>query len=380
MKLINLFLFFSVFMGFSNPIEDSITNSNSAPECTVTVSVTPISCTTNGLSSNDGRISVVASATSGTTAIQWSSATSSVLIPGAWEQNALTPGAYTIEVFHNGSSVYKETHLVEAPDNFEMSIEKVDNRCYGASQGSISISATGGTPPYEYSIDNGANYAESSAFEGLPKGNYTILVKDSNNCIISQAISISQGPYFAVYHPEALVVEHCLTQQEIDNAFTAWLAGFKYSGGTALVKESIAHDPIPGPCGGSIIVTYTAIDDCGVEKSCESTFTVPSKSDLTFTTQAEPLKLSCVVNSQIAIQQWLSNHGNASVASTCEVVWTNNYSEELWDNNCNNSRSITVTFTASNGCERIETTAIFSIDDSIAPELSSTPENITVSC
>src|SRR5690606_28927973 len=299
---------------------------------------------------------------------------------GAWEQNALTPGAYTIEVFHNGSSVYKETHLVEAPDNFEMSIEKVDNRCYGASQGSITISATGGTPPYEYSIDHGANYVESSAFVGLPKGNYTILVKDSNNCIISQAISISQGPYFAVYHPEALVVEHCLTQQEIDNAFAAWLTGFKYSGGTALVKESIAHDPIAGPCGGSIIVTYTAIDDCGVEKSCESTFTVPSKSDLTFTTQAEPLKLSCVVNSQTALQQWLSNHGNASVASTCEVVWTNNYSEELWDNNCNNSRSITVTFTASNGCERIETTATFSIDDTIAPELSSTPENITVSC
>jgi gliding motility-associated-like protein len=290
------------------------------------------------------------------------------------------PGAYTVEVFHDGVSVYKKTHLVEAPDNFEISVEKTNNSCYGASEGSISITATGGTPPYLYSIDNGANYSGTPTFNGLPKATYSIRVKDSNDCIVSQTILISQSPYFSVYHPAALEVDTCLTQEDIDAAFTTWLTGFNYSGGTAPITESITHDLIPSPCGGSITVTYTAVDQCGVEKSCESTFTVPQKNDLEIATQAQPMLVSCEANPETAFQQWLTSHGNASATSTCDVQWTNNYSEDLWDNSCENSRNITVTFTVSNGCESVETTATFSIEDTTAPVLSSAPENITVSC
>ena len=380
MKIINLFLFFSFLIGLSNPIKNTISFPKSVPECSVTVSVTPISCTTQGIPSNDGSIKVVASVSSGSTAIEWTSGTASTLIPNVWAQNSLMAGEYTIEVFHNGASVYKQTHIIEAPNTFDATFVKTDNLCYQGKEGSITISANGGTPPYQYSINNGLQYSTNATFEDLPKGDYQAIVMDAKGCMITEAVKISQGPFLSVSHPPSLEVPACLGQAEIDAAFNSWLSEFKYSGGTKPLKESFSYDPIPSPCGGSITVTYTVVDDCGVEKTCDAVFTVPQKSDLTITTEAQPMTVSCESDPEMVFQQWLTNHGNATANSNCDVVWTNNYSPELWDSSCENSKNITVIFTASNGCENLETTATFSINDTTAPELSNTPEDITVSC
>jgi hypothetical protein len=46
----------------------------------------------------------------------------------------------------------------------------------------ISLSASGGTPPYLYSVNN-LNYSGIAVFNQLPSGNYTGYVKDVNGCI-----------------------------------------------------------------------------------------------------------------------------------------------------------------------------------------------------
>ncbi len=45
----------------------------------------------------------------------------------------------------------------------------------------ITVNVSGGTAPYQYSID-GVNWQPSSTFNGLPRGETTIYVKDANNC------------------------------------------------------------------------------------------------------------------------------------------------------------------------------------------------------
>jgi len=57
--------------------------------------------------------------------------------------------------------------------------------------GSLSITAGGGTPAYEYSINNGVTYQASNSFTGLATGIYPIRVRDLNGCTVNTSATIS---------------------------------------------------------------------------------------------------------------------------------------------------------------------------------------------
>src|SRR5882757_9969471 len=54
----------------------------------------------------------------------------------------------------------------------------------GKSDGSVSVRASGGTPPYTYSIDN-ISWQSSGIFTNMSAGGYILYVKDANGCIRS---------------------------------------------------------------------------------------------------------------------------------------------------------------------------------------------------
>lgn len=59
---------------------------------------------------------------------------------------------------------------------------KNDLSCFQNGTGQIVVTGSGGTAPYTYSINNGANYQVSNTFSGLSAGTYSIRVKDANGC------------------------------------------------------------------------------------------------------------------------------------------------------------------------------------------------------
>jgi hypothetical protein len=63
--------------------------------------------------------------------------------------------------------------------------------CFGGSDGSVSFHGTGGTSPYEYSI-NSVDYQFSGTFTGLTSGNYTGYVRDANGCTDTIARNINR--------------------------------------------------------------------------------------------------------------------------------------------------------------------------------------------
>jgi hypothetical protein len=75
-------------------------------------------------------------------------------------------------------------------------VATVDVGCYGASEGEIVITATGGTGVLEYSIDGGTSYQTDPNFFGLTAGDYTLIIKDENACEVpygNNPVVISQG-------------------------------------------------------------------------------------------------------------------------------------------------------------------------------------------
>jgi len=72
----------------------------------------------------------------------------------------------------------------------ELKIDNIDKKtyngadlsCSNAADGQITVTASGGTTPYQYSKDNGATYQSSNVFSGLSAGIYQIVVKDANGC------------------------------------------------------------------------------------------------------------------------------------------------------------------------------------------------------
>jgi hypothetical protein len=68
--------------------------------------------------------------------------------------------------------------------------------------GTITISALYGTPPYQYSINNGLTYQSSGLFFGLCPNTYTIITKDSLNNSVNNSVTIGYKQAPVVYQLE----------------------------------------------------------------------------------------------------------------------------------------------------------------------------------
>src|SRR5690606_15133294 len=158
---------------------------------------------------------------------------------------------------------------------------------------------------------------------------------------------------------------------------------FSFEGGINAVESGLENCTIPDACGGEVVVNYSVTDDCGDIESCSATFSVEAPGDLILENESENLTVECGTdNTDSEFLNWLNNNGNSSVSGSCGVTWANNYSDSNWETTCGNIKEITVTFTATDACNRtIETTATFTYTDTTAPVFSGAlPTDATVDC
>ena len=68
-----------------------------------------------------------------------------------------------------------------------------DLSCFADQSGTINITGTGGTPPYDYNL-NGGFWQDDSDFANLEAGDYVINVRDANQCVAICNITINEPP------------------------------------------------------------------------------------------------------------------------------------------------------------------------------------------
>src|SRR5690606_21260839 len=156
-----------------------------------------------------------------------------------------------------------------------------DVTCFGAADGEITVTASGGTAAYEYSIDGGTTYQVSNVFGGLSPGAYTITVRDANNCTATTAVvNITQ--------PTELVISETHTDAICDENGTVTISvtggTAPYSGlGTFTGLSSGDHDfTVIDNNGCSKTITVELKDFCGPEIFLPNVFTPEGDKDNVF--------------------------------------------------------------------------------------------------
>jgi gliding motility-associated-like protein len=104
--------------------------------------------------------------------------------------SGLNPGTYfltTEDAFGCQSTV---SFAIVQPSPLTATLTVAPTKC-NLNNGSIGITASGGSSPYSYSINNGITFQSNSLFNNLAPGNYTLTIKDAHNCQVTVPASVA---------------------------------------------------------------------------------------------------------------------------------------------------------------------------------------------
>ncbi len=140
---------------------------------------------------NNGSIKVVASGGSGTYGF--------MIDGGAIQPDSLfrglAAGSYEVSASDASGCSSSMQVTVKNKNGLNVSFQTTSAGC-NSSNGSIAVSVIDGTAPYAFKMNNG-DFSSANTFEGLPRGDYTIAVKDATGCIITQKIKVKSGVSYA---------------------------------------------------------------------------------------------------------------------------------------------------------------------------------------
>ncbi|HRF99754.1 MAG TPA: PKD domain-containing protein [Bacteroidia bacterium] len=219
---------------------------------TINVSSTPTIATSITNTTICNGKSVIASVT-GATTYTW-------LPSGSGNTSTLTPSSTTVYTVtgSNGSCVSSpKTFTVNVNSNPVLSNTTTNVTCFGLCNGSTTITATGGSAPYVYTLVQGTPICTSTTCNNLCAGAYTINVTDINGCTGTSNITISQ--------PTQLVATISNTNATCSSC-TDGAASVLASGGTPAYTYSWTPLALTTPNASSLAVgcyTATVVDANG---------------------------------------------------------------------------------------------------------------------
>ena len=105
----------------------------------------------------------------------------------------LSAGSYNVKVTDAEQCSKSFQFEIEAEaGSVDFTVSQSESAGCGTSMGAISIEATGGTPPYMYSVDASA-FGDNDSFSNLSAGTHEIKVKDSESCEVTKNYYVTSG-------------------------------------------------------------------------------------------------------------------------------------------------------------------------------------------
>ncbi len=155
----------------------------SPPPMVILPNISPVRC----YGESNGGIRINVSGSTPPLQITWSTGEDSVAIANK------PAGYYTVTIRDANNCAESESFYIpqsDSPLEFDYTVN--DLRCYGDLQGSIFLSASGGTHPYSFRLHNGEHEVNGNNHAALPGGAYNFRVIDAYGCEIAASAIINE--------------------------------------------------------------------------------------------------------------------------------------------------------------------------------------------
>ena len=256
----------------------------------------------------------------------------------------LAAGSYTVTVTDaNGCTATRNFTITEPTAISLTSGSQTDVSCNGGTNGSASVSPSGGTPSYTYSWSPSGGTAATAT--GLAAGSYTVTVTDTNGCTATRNYTITQ--------PSAINTATGSQTNVSCNGGTNGSASVTPSGGTPSYTYSWSPTggtaaTATGLAAGSYTVTVTDANGCTATRNY--TITEPTSID---TATGSQTNVSCNggTNGSASVSPSGGNPGytyswspSGGTAASATGLAAGSYTVTVTDaNGCTATRNYTIT-------------------------------------
>ncbi len=246
-------------------ITDAVTNCTAtasatiapAPsELTATNTPTPLTCVT------DGTVTITASGGSGGYRFELVQPDATVLPfqSGNTFTGLTQAGSYTVNVEDVNGCDVTTTFTLTTPVNPTATLDATTDVCLDPVNGAtIVVTASDGTPPYEYSLNGGA-FDSSNTFTNLAPNTYNIVVRDVFGCQTTTPLTLTIAPQLTAA-PQITKGLDCTTtpDAEITVTITGGTSPFTYD--VNIGGAGFAGPPAPVAVSGNTFVFTAAAAD-----------------------------------------------------------------------------------------------------------------------
>ncbi len=193
--------------------------------------------------------------------------------------NNLQANSYTVYYREANGCQGSQMAVINQPPPLTATDVTIPVICNGQNNGTITVTASGGTAPYQYSLD-GITWQSSNILQA-PAGPYTVTIKDNNNCTTTRSGTLTQPPAMTA----TAVTTNASCNGGNDGTITVTASGgntnYQYSIDGTTFQASNVFNVIPGT------YTITVKDNLG----CTFSFgkTVGLTNDLVFTPQRDEI-------------------------------------------------------------------------------------------